>query len=285
MAGSDNFKIDYFLVGVPKSASTWIYQCCLDHPEITVPDEDSLKYFDLKHHKGPQWYRDKFDDLGGGNVIIDPSPTYFRSPASPARIANDFPDAKFILSLRNPVDRAFSQFWHEKKAGNFPFEFQDCLDRFMLFSWFIETGFYADLLDRWFQYFDRDRFEVVLFDDLKADPSKFISDIFQFMGVESSFQPRVLHERINKGGGKASPALKKLDILKKNPTVFSILKRIKSTVMSNRELKKVLEAAASTSDYSDGMAPDVRAELCKIYRVQTERIEVMLDLDLSKWKS
>ena len=55
--------------------------------------------------------------------------------------------------------------------------------------------------------------------------------------------------------------------------------------MSNRELKKVLEAAASTSDYSDGMAPDVRAELCKIYRVQTERIEVMLDLDLSKWKS
>ena len=54
MAGSDNFKIDYFLVGVPKSASTWIYQCCLDHPEITVPDEDSLKYFDLKHHKGLQ---------------------------------------------------------------------------------------------------------------------------------------------------------------------------------------------------------------------------------------
>ena len=285
MAKLENFTIDCFLVGVPKSASTWIYQCCLDHPDVAVPEKDSLKYFDLKYHNGPQWYRQQFGTLETDRVIIDPSPTYFRSPAAPARVAEDFPNAKFIVSLRNPIDRAFSQFWHEKKRGNFPFEFEDCLDRFLLFSWFIETGFYADLLERWLQYFDRERFKIVLFDDLNTDPSLFIKNIFQFMGVDDEFQPRVLHERINQGGRKDSPTLKKLEILKKNPAVFSILKRIKKTTLSNRKLKELFDAVQSNNDYGEGMSAEVRAELCEIYKTQTERVEIMFNLDLTAWKS
>ena len=107
--------IDFFLLGVPKAASSWIYYCFKEHPDIYVPDKDSLRYFDLKYHKGLSWYGKYFEQANEQQVVIDPSPTYFRSPVAPKRIADNFPDANFILCLRNPVDRAFFQFWHEKK--------------------------------------------------------------------------------------------------------------------------------------------------------------------------
>ena len=280
----EDFKVDYFLVGVPKSASTWIYECCTGHPQIATPIEDSLKFYDLKYHKGRQWYRKKFEHCDASKVVIDPSPTYIRSPSAPARIAADFPDAKFIVSLRNPVDRAFSQFWHEKKNGDILFEFEDCLEKFLLFSWYIDTGMYADLLDRWLVHFDRSRFKIVLFDDLRSDPSAFIEDIFLYMGVDAAYSPPVLNQRVNEAGGEVTAVARKIKLLKKAPWLYNTLRSLKQKLAFSDSVERVLKVKGSNEAYKKGMSEEVRLELQSIYAPQIKRLEAEWGLNLSAWK-
>jgi len=279
----EEFKVDYFLVGVPKSASTWIYQCCRGHPQIATPGEDSLKYFDLKYHKGSEWYQQKFEGCDLSKVVIDPSPTYIRSPSAPARIARDFPHAKFIVSLRNPVDRAFSQFWHEKKNGDIPFEFEDCLEKFLLYSWYIDTGMYADLLDRWLVHFDRSRFKIVLFDDLRSAPSAFIEDIFMYMGIDAAYSPPMLNKKVNEAGGKVTAVGRKVNMLKKAPLLYKTLRSLKQTLALNDHVERALGVKGSNEAYKQGMREDVRLELQSIYAPQVKRLEAEWGLDLSSW--
>jgi hypothetical protein len=278
-----DFNIDIFLAGVPKSATTWIYRCCKEHPDINVPSEDSLRYFDLKYHKGSEWYQSYFNS-NQGKVTIDPSPTYFRSPVAASRIANDYPNARFIVSLRNPVIRAFSQFWHEKKEGNFDYKFEECLHRFVLYSWYIETGFYATQFETWMQHFNRDRFHVVLYDDLERDSAAFIKDIFEFIGVDSSFKPSILDKRVNQAGKQVNTLTKTLRKLKQNRVVEKVSEPVLSALFGKKNERKRLVVGSSKSDYKSGITEEMRTELLNIYLPQIEKLEQHLDLDLTSWK-
>lgn len=281
MRKKSDIEIDYFLLGVSKSATSWIYYCFLEHPEIFVPSIDSLKYFDLKYHKGHNWYIRYFENADESQIIVDPSPTYFRSPVSPGRIATDFPKASFILSLRNPVDRAFSQFWHEKKKKRFDYEFCETVDSFFLYSWYIETGFYATHLNRFLRLFDRDRFKIVLFDDLTKDPKAFISQIYDFLEVDKTFEPTVLTKKINQAG---------VDENKKVKTVRSICRTLKRIAPLNlkrtaRKSRQYIENLLSNkAEYDEGIEASLRQELLSIYTPEINTLENLTGLDLASWK-
>lgn len=274
-------EIDYFLLGVSKSATTWIYQCFKDHPDVFVPSTDSLKYFDLKYHKGKEWYWEHFSDSGLSQVVVDPSPTYLRSPVTSERIANDYPNAKFILSLRNPVDRAFSQFWHEKKANRFDYAFKETADIFLLYTWYIETGFYATHLKRFLQYFDKSRFKIILFDNLTHNPETFISEIYEFLMVDRTFSPPVLNKKINAAGiyeNKQVKAIRRFCRMLNTVVPPSIKNKASKT-------KRRLESLLSNKDeYDRGIDDRLRQELLAIYLPEINKLEALTGLDLAAWK-
>ena len=175
-------KTNLFLAGIAKSGTTWLYHCFDEHPEILVPDKDAIHYFNLNYHKGDDWYHKWFQARGGERIICDPTPSYMRGSEVAARIHGYNPEAKFLFALRNPVERAFSHYWHQKRKGRINFEFTDVLyyngvGNYDLYDIWIRPGFYNDQLTSFFELFNKERIKVVLFDHLKADPSAFLSEI------------------------------------------------------------------------------------------------------------
>lgn len=275
----NNFEIEFFLLGVPKAASSWIYRCFKEHPEIYVPEKDSLRYFDLKYHKGISWYKKHYEEAEKAQIKIDPSPTYFRSPVAPQRIANDFPNAKFILCLRNPVDRAFSQFWHEKKNQRFDFDFSEVIDNFLLYSWYVETGFYCTHLKKFLGFFDKNRFKILLYDELNSNPSLFISKIFEFLCVDSSFQPSILNKRVNVAGFEKNIKISFAE---------NIFRAFKNSFLfkgiSLEKKQKIKSFLSNKNEYEKGIPSITKDELISIYKSDIAELENLTGIELSQWK-
>ena len=189
--------VDVFHVGPQKTGTTWVYQCLLDHPEIECPQKDTTHYFSMLYHRGRGWLERQYPHAAADRLLFEPTPNYFRSPLAPIRIARENPHAKIVACLRHPIARAFSHYWHEKKKRRFDFRFEEALENFDLFTNWIEPGLYALHLKRFLEHFPREQMLVQLFDDLEEDPWSFLQQLYRFIGVNDTFEPHVLHEKVN----------------------------------------------------------------------------------------
>lgn len=119
---------DFVLAGAQRCGTTSLYRALLDHPAVLGPVfHKGVNYFDVNYEKGPAWYRGHFPvrslaalrthPRGDRARTFDASGYYSYHPHAPARLAQDLPHAKILLMLRDPVERAFSAYKHEKARG------------------------------------------------------------------------------------------------------------------------------------------------------------------------
>jgi hypothetical protein len=189
------------------------------------------------------------------------------------------PDAKIICSLRNPVDRAFSHYWHEKKKGKIAFDFEEVLENYDLFSSWIEPAFYARHLQRYLEHFDREQLLCLPFRLLKEDDEAFLQRILEFIEVDSSFRPTWLGKKVNEAGGRRTVA---------NAVWLRIRLRLRR-IGQDRLVKTIEESPVIGSlvrdrdEYERGMKKEVREELLEICEPEIQRTEELLDISLSHW--
>src|SRR5690606_27558532 len=184
--------VEIFHIGPQKSATTWIYRCLQEHPQVAAPPKDSIHYFDMFYAFGRSWYETFFANARPDQKLFDPTPSYIRAAQAPARIAKENPGARIVVSLRDPIERAFSHYWHMKKNRVITFEFSDVLDNYDLFSSWIEPGFYAEHIERYLEFFPREQILCQRFDDLERDPRLFLDQLLVFYGLDTNFTPSVL---------------------------------------------------------------------------------------------
>ena len=100
---------NFLHIGVAKGASTWLYQACLEHPDIYVPPKnDNLNFFLIHYHRGLSWYQQQyFADVTNEQAVGDFSNSYLVSEIAMERIIRDLPSVKLSVLLRNPVERAY----------------------------------------------------------------------------------------------------------------------------------------------------------------------------------
>ncbi|MFB6226507.1 MAG: sulfotransferase domain-containing protein [Candidatus Paceibacteria bacterium] len=283
---------NFFWIGPQKSASTWAYFCFKEHPDIYVHKKeklsdiggDSLHYFDMYYHKGEEWYQQFFEDYSNEKAIGDTTSSYIRSQKAAQRIAKEAPKAKIITCLRNPVDRAYSHYWHEKSKGKINFEFSEVFENYDLFQNWIEPGFYYSNLQNYFDNFDRENILIMFLEDLKQDDHKFIKEVYKFLEVDHSFKPSVLTDKVNTAsnerdwkhdlikqsiGSLEKMGLKKYFTQSSNPVINS-LKNIKNKLINKKE-------------YKEGIGPEVRSRLKELYKEETKKLEQIVKKDLSHW--
>jgi len=282
--GLDAGGPDVFLFGVSKAASTWIHRCLQEHPGVFVPESDSLRFFDLHYHEGLASYESHFRAAAPGQLKVDASPTYLRSPVAAARVARHYPNARFVVSLRHPIDRAFSQYWHEKKMGRFDYSFEEAIEHFMLFPWFVEHGFYASHLENLLRHFSRDRVTIVFYDDLVADPRGFLDQVLTGMGLDTGFEPSVLSRRVNEAGAKRNAALRAARGLGSTAALRPVRNAVKK-LTGNKNLLQAFGAVVSNrEEYDQGVSPAAREKLSAIFAPEIEALERMTGRDLSAWR-
>jgi len=266
-----------------------VYHCLREHPEVAVPDSDTIHYYDMFYARGESWYESFFEHATEGQILYDPTTTYIRSPWVPRRITEENPDAKIMLCLRDPIDRAFSHYWHEKKKGSINFEFAEVLENYDLYSSWLEPGFYAEHIERYLHYFDRDQFLFLRFENLKSDPEEFLGRILHFADVDEDFGPWWLNKKSNEAGGRRTHVnqvwrgVKKAVVQSPLEQVAREL-RLDQAAQSIEELPGVGTLLKDKSEYEKGIDPELRVELLELCEPEIQRLEQLLDLDLDSWR-
>ena len=184
-------------IGAQKSGTSWIFSCLEEHPEIFMPVKE-IHFFSKNklYCKGLNWYEEQFKTYNHQSQIGEFSTTYLHSNEALNRIYEKCPDAKIIVSLRDPTLRAVSHFKNDIMAGIIPknSKFSDTL---LKKNEYWKRGLYYKKTKWLFQKFGKDKVKVLFIEEAKLDPNSFISSIYRFLKVDDTFIPSSLNQKIN----------------------------------------------------------------------------------------
>jgi hypothetical protein len=270
--------VELFHIGPQKAAHTWVYTCMREHPGVFCPAEDCLFYFDMFYSRGRDWYARFFEGAGEHQKLFDPTPSYIRSSWAPARIAQENPRARIVLCLRNPIERAFSHYWQERKRDKTGYDFAAVFTNYDLFASWLEPGFYAQHIERYLRHFDREQMLCQIFDDLDEDPHRFLVELLTFAGVDPTFEPSVLRKRVN----EASPHIDPVSIAANKMRLA--LERVGMGRLIQRSRRASIALSGKT-EYARGISPELYADLLQVCEPEIARVEALLGVDLSAWRT
>lgn len=197
---------DFLVLGAQKAGTTALYEYLRRHPQISGPSWKEVSFFDRHWARGESWYRGNFPNVARtrGKHVGEASPSYVFHPLAPQRVQEVVPEARLIVLVRNPVDRALSQYNHEVALGREPLPFEEALDaeeerlrgeqermaadpRYFSREWWSHTykarGRYAEQLERWLAVFPREQLLVLPSDDLGSEPARAHAQVLEFLGA------------------------------------------------------------------------------------------------------
>ena len=178
------------IVGAPKCGTSSLAVWLRDHPDVYVVPEKELFYFTSEWERGQKWYEQCFA-AHGESAVGEATPTYLHEHRAHARLASVIPDAKLIAMVRNPVDRAYSHYWHWRERKGDERSFDDAIVPELSGGddVFLAPGRYAEHLRALGEHVPPEQIKTVVFDDLASDPAAVYRDVCSFLGVDGSTGP------------------------------------------------------------------------------------------------
>jgi O-antigen/teichoic acid export membrane protein len=182
----DQWQPDFICIGGIRCGSTWIQSMMVGHPDASVPREKETEYFSRYYSKGPAWYRSRFPTRLSG-VVGEVSPQYMHSALALRRIVHDCPSAQFVVSLRDPVDRAYSHFLMDCRdrpgsSGRWSEAFDAAVRE--PGNKYLEFSKYARQLRPFIEAVGRERIHFVRFSDIRDRPEEVVRGICRFLGID-----------------------------------------------------------------------------------------------------
>lgn len=140
--------IKFLIIGATKSATTWLQQSLQLDPQVYMPDPE-IHYFSRYSDRGDQWYLDNIKPPSESLLIGEKSNSYLDTPAAAGRIHRSLPNVQLVAQLRNPVERAYSDYCMLHRRGDASADIERYLDpRQGAGGRFLEGGLYFQQLRR-----------------------------------------------------------------------------------------------------------------------------------------
>ena len=288
----EKFRLDFIGIGAARSGTSWLSKCLRVHPDICLSEPKEIEYFNLQHreyginknYSRPfAWYMNHFRHCRAGKTKGEFSTIYFSDNRAPALIKKYFPEIKLILCLRNPIDRAYSHYWFLKNVLRTESrKFEKAISEE---SHYTETGFYSTQLRHYLEFFKRDQFLILLFDDLRNHPAEQIGALFKFLDVKTDIDIDVnlLTRKVNRSRKIRIPSLQTLlDVSQR----FLIDKRLSviSVLLRNIGISGLIgKLNAASFDYPP-MKLETRKHLRNLFDDDIKELQIILDRDLSHWR-
>ena len=206
---------DFLIVGAQRSGTTTLYRALQDHPAVRFPRlTKGAHWFDVEYHRRQGWYRSNFplradieraSEAAGEQVVVgEAAPYYGFHPFAPARIAENLPQARLVIILRDPVTRAWSQFHHERARGYEPLgDFEAAIEaeparldgaaatlarrpgRHLAHQHqsYVARGRYAEQIQRLWAAVGPERLLVLYTDDLELSPAPTLDRLHDHLGI------------------------------------------------------------------------------------------------------
>jgi hypothetical protein len=292
---------NFLIIGAMKAGTTALYTYLEQHPQIYMSPVKEPNFFAFEGEKmnfrAPQdqkginltsvvdlgAYRALFCGVTNEKAIGEASHWYLYSPKAPGRIRHHVPEVKLIVVLRDPVERAYSQFLHFVRDGQEPLtdfaralqEERTRIRNNWAFGRYASRGFYHAQLMRYFDAFDRSQIKIYLYEDFRDDPNGVLRDTFRFLGVDEAFVPE-MSVRPNVSG---VPNNRALHVLLTKP------ERIKAILRPHLS-PRLLRFASDLRDRNlakPQLAREVRRQMVETYREDILKLQELIDRDLSNW--
>lgn len=295
-----SFRPDYIGIGAMKAASGWIFRSIELHPEVSDNTPKEFYFFNklYNYEKGIEYYYSIFSQHPPNKIKGEFTPSYMLSPQVASLIHKHLPNVKLIACLRNPADRAYSDYRYNIQEGGRFRIYESFEDTIKKDSDFIDRGFYYKQLKPYFDLFPRENILVVFFEDLKKNPGEFIQGIYKFLGLKDlNFVPSLVNrKRSITGAYIIKNRIPLLNILlywfnirlKKESRLrkfidSSILEKLffrvqqfnrKQITGKNVKVLSIPPLKQSSRDYLFNT----------VYKDDIQNLEILLDKDLSFWK-
>jgi hypothetical protein len=292
---------NFIVIGAAKSGTTALHRYLKQHPQIFMSTPKELRFFPFEDLSpefcGPG---DKADMETAVKTIEDyrahfaagayypargeSSPLYLYYPRSAERIRHHVPDAKLIAILRQPADRAYSQFLMKRRDGLESLKFRDALaaeeqriaDGYSHHWHYRRRGFYAAQLKPYFVSFKREQLRIYLYEDYDADPVGFMQDIFRFLNVDDTFVPD-MSVRHNES---KIPRSRALQVFLTEPRS---VKKLVKTFVPSRWSRHIGDSLRRQNLTKPPLDPSLRQQLTEDYREDIKELQEMMGRDLSHW--
>jgi len=309
---------NFFIVGAPKTGTTSLYHYLKQHPQIYMSPVKEPCYFASEvrfgrfsrefepaarrssrllrgYLKGPMsgadpggivvtWedYLKLFKNVDNETAIGEASVCYLWSPTAAVNIRSAIPEAKIIMILRDPAERAYSQYLQYAASGLVKRSFREQIERgarnsrreFDPLYPFLEYGLYYGQVKACLELFPSANVQISLYEEVWSDTAGFLNAIFEYLNVDSRFRADVSRRNLQ----RRAPRLL---------TCHYLLKKSGIAPRLNMCIPKAIRARVrscffKTYDSLRLEAPD-RRYLCDYYRDDVGKLSALLDRDLGAW--
>jgi hypothetical protein len=265
---------DFIVIGAAKAATTWVRNQLAMRPDVFLPAPEP-HFFSREYHRGEAWYRDWFSDAADGQMIGEKSADYLADPQAAERIYRMIPSARLLVQLRNPIERAYSDYCMLYRRGAVGKRIDDYLGSpSNAMPRFLEDSLYFKHISRFLDWFPEDRIKVILYDDIRRNPEQIVSEVADFLDLPHLTSAVQLAPRANV---KDAPLL---------PLPMRIaLRPAKSLVAPMRDqawFKAVRGMFARTVDYPP-LSDDLTKFMRDYFSADVEGMASLVRRDLSHW--
>lgn len=268
-------------IGAMRSGTTWLDQVLRSHPEIYLPEKrKEIHFFDQYYERGINWYQNFFPEPKQANLyqaIGEITPKYLYSPQAPKYIHKHLPSCRFLIILRNPADRAYSQYGFAISNFNEQRSFPQYLAQE---SEVFERGLYSQQINNYLQYFTLDQFLILIYEQVVQDPEVALTKIADFLSVDSKkFDLGLISKKVNSSGQPYFSSTKFLAV-----KVRDFLRNQDLDFVWNMAKNSGLSKILTMSKPLPGIEPEIRSSLLSKYVDDINNLESLIQQDLSVWK-
>lgn len=266
--------VNFLIIGATKSATTWLQRSLQKDPDILMPDPE-VHFFSREFHRGQDWYLAQFPEYGAQPLVGEKSNSYLEAPLAASRIHATLVNAKLIAQLRNPIDRAYSDYCMLFRRGEVTGDIGQYLDpRTAADNRFLGGGRYHRQLERYYDLFPSSQLLVIFYEDLLVQPEAQLRKVRRYLGAlndsyASPVSGRIKDKNIPIVGGARSGYLK-------------WLKPVTSPFRSTTAYKAAKRLLSRPVEYSP-LGAELRARLVDYYSEDTEKLGRIIGRDLSGW--
>ena len=292
---------NFIILGAAKSGTTALYHYLQQHPQIYLSPIKETEFFAFEgeelNFQGPkdmprlsittlEDYQAQFDGVEGETAIGEASPVYLYSSKAPERIHNYLPDAKLIVILRNPVERAYSQFLMFIRDNREPLrDFMQAVDeeetriaQNWAWGWhYVRVGLYHQQLKRYFERYRREQIKVYLHEELKSNTDGVLRDIFDFLEVDNTFIPNTSVKH-NISGIPQNNLIHSW-LYKKN-----LIKELVKPFLSEKLRKDIFRKLKKKQKlHKPELTKEIKQQLLPFFQEDILKLQELIDKDLSGW--
>jgi len=285
---------NFVVVGAAKCGTTSIYNYLKQHPEVFMPNHkdscflaglENMKKIKEANFKGAiinslEEYTESYKASEQAKAVGEVCALYLNYYiATIANIKKYLNEPKIIMILRNPVERAFSNFMMSRIHGHEKREFSEVIvgkDELGLKK-YIERGLYTEQVKAYLDNFKQ--VKIYLYDDLQSDSAAMMQDMFAFIGVDPTFQPD-MSIRHNISG---APKLKLVNSLYLNKSFKKYVYAVTGAIGLKTAVKKIATRINAKNLKKTAINESDRHYLVDYYREDVQVLQKLIQRDLSHW--